>query len=574
MEGAYVGMIIDARSVEDGATIEAELCIVGAGAAGITLARSLADAEFRTVVLESGGMTLDADAQDLNAGENVGLDYFPLVGTRLRFFGGTTNHWGGTCRPFEETDFTGNPAVPNTTWPITLADLAPYYPEAARIVQLGSTGWDADDWKGRSPYSPFDLDDDVIETRVAKVVDAARRSFNALYADEVERAPSVTTYLHANVTEVRLADDHGTVASVAVRTTTGAFTVRARAFVLAAGGIENPRILLASNAQQPAGVGNGNDLVGRYFLEHPRFVGGVLLPLDPDLSASFYEPHVVDDARILGYLSVARPLREAEGLVDVQFRTRTLLDPANARARSSEDVEALRRLADRLRGDEDLDGAWSDLVRVLDDLTSWRRLLVPGAGAPVPQPDLLRLLSSASAEELDALVPEFFGDVAVFAYGRVTDSAAVQAIELSTRLDPAPNPDSRVTLTNERDAFGMPRVALDWQLSEVDRRSAIRGLEALGQEVGRAGIGRVQLQIEADGPWPADMQGGYHHMGTTRMSADPATGVVDADCRVHGIANLYVAGSSVFTTAGSATPTMTIVALALRLADHLREELA
>jgi choline dehydrogenase-like flavoprotein len=564
-------MIIDARSVEDAASIETELCIVGAGAAGISMARALADAGFRTVLLESGGMTLDGVTQDLNAGENVGLPYFPLVGTRLRFFGGTTNHWGGTCRPFDEADFTGLPGVPNTTWPITLADVAPYYDEAARIVQLDASGFDAETWKERSPYRPFDLDDGVIETRVAKVVDANDRSFNALYADEIERAGSVTTYLHANVTDVRLALDQASVESVVVATGSGTFTVRARAFVLAAGGIENARILLASNSQQPAGIGNGYDVVGRYFLEHPRFVGGVILPIDPELSASFYEPHVVDDARILGYLSLSLARRQEEGLVDVQFRTRTILDPASERARASTDVEALRRLADRLRGDEDLDGALGDVVRVLDDLTSWRRLLVPGAGAPVPQPELLRVLSEASSDELSALVPEFFGDIAVFAYGRVTDSASVRAIELSTRLDPAPIPDSRVTLGDERDAFGMPRVQLDWQLSEVDRRSAIHALEALGQEVGRAGIGRVQMQIEADGPWPSDTQGGYHHMGTTRMSADPRTGVVDADCRVHGLANLYVAGSSVFTTGGSATPTMTLIALSLRLADHLRE---
>jgi choline dehydrogenase-like flavoprotein len=142
---------------------------------------------------------------------------------------------------------------------------------------------------------------------------------------------------------------------------------------------------------------------------------------------------------------------------------------------------------------------------------------------------------------------------------------------MSTRLDPAPNADSRVTLASERDAFGVPRARLDWRLSDIDRHSAERALEALGQEVGRTGIGRLQIRFEPNAPWPEDLEGGYHHMGTTRMSADPRKGVVDADCRVHGLDNLYIAGSSVFTTGGSATPTMTLIALALRLADHLRE---
>ena len=454
-------MMIDARSVADAASIEGELCIVGAGAAGISMARVLADAGFRSILLESGGRTLDSDAQNLNQGENVGLPYFPLIGTRLRYFGGTTNHWGGTCRPFSELDFTGVPGVPDTAWPITLADVTPYYDEAARNVQLDASGWAVEDWVERSSYSPMALDDSVIETRVAKIVDADRRSFRTLFVDEIERAPSVTTYLHANVTEVRLADDHASVDSVVVATSAGTFSVRARAFVLAAGGIENARILLASNGQQPAGVGNGNGVVGRYFLEHPRFVGGVIHPLDPRLSTSFYEPHVIDGSRILGYLALAQPIREAEGLIDVQFRTRTILDPSHERARRSADVAALRRLVDRVRGDRDAGGAWDDAVQALDDMTSWRRLLVPGGGAPVLQPELLRILTEASPEELDALLPEFFGDIAVFAYGRVTDSAPIQAIELSTRLDPAPNPNSRVTLASERDAFGVPRAQLD-----------------------------------------------------------------------------------------------------------------
>ena len=167
-------------------------------------------------------------------------------------------------------------------------------------------------------------------------------------------------------------------------------------------------------------------------------------------------------------------------------------------------------------------------------------------------------------------MPEFFGDIAVFGYGKVTGAAPVEAIEVSTRLDPAPNPDSRITLTPERDAFGMPRVQLDWKLSDVDRRSADRALEVLGTELGRAGVGRLQMRPLPDDSWPADLEGGYHHMGTTRMSSDERTGVVDADCRVHGLENLYIAGSSVFTTGGSATPTLTLVALTLRLADHLR----
>lgn len=564
-------MMIDARSVPDGETITADLCIVGAGAAGITLARSLADAPFRTLLLESGGLTSDAASQQLNAGEVSGLSYFPLIGTRLRYFGGTTNHWAGICRPFEESDFAGTPGIPITKWPISLADVAPYYAEAGRIARLGSPDWDAGDLVERSPFAPLPLDPTAIETRVAQIVDPERRSFNDAYRDEIADAEQVTTYLNANVVEVRLAADHASVVELMVATPGRSFSVTARTYVLAAGGIENARLLLASNRQQPAGVGNGAGLVGRYFIEHPRFTGAVVEPLDDHPSVSFYEQHFADGVRVLGYLALNRERGQAEGLVDVQFRLDTIFRQSHERARESEDVEALRRLIERIRGSRSGGSALRDAARALDDLTSWRRLLLPGAPLPMPQPDLVRIIADASPNELDALIPEFFGDIAVFGYDELTDSAPIDTIELSTRIDPVPNPNSRITLGTERDAFGMPLPKLHWALSRIDRESVQRALEVLGRELGRTGIGRLQVRLPAsEDEWPADLEGGFHHMGTTRMSADPGSGVVNADCRVHGLNNLYVAGSSVFTTGGSGTPTLLLVALSLRLADHMR----
>jgi choline dehydrogenase-like flavoprotein len=137
----------------------------------------------------------------------------------------------------------------------------------------------------------------------------------------------------------------------------------------------------------------------------------------------------------------------------------------------------------------------------------------------------------------------------------------------------APNPASRVTLSPERDALGQRRVKLAWRPGEQDRRSVYRHIKALGEEFGAMGIGRMVVRIADDGSWPPDTAGGAHHMGTTRMSDDPTRGVVDRHCRVHSLGNLWVAGSSVFTTSGSANPTLNIVALALRLADHLTERL-
>jgi choline dehydrogenase-like flavoprotein len=148
-----------------------------------------------------------------------------------------------------------------------------------------------------------------------------------------------------------------------------------------------------------------------------------------------------------------------------------------------------------------------------------------------------------------------------------------RTFRLFSRQEQAPNPASRVTLAAERDAMGVPRVRFDWRLTALDKRSMRTFYAVLGREVGRQGAGRVQVLEwlrDDDVTWPAFVSGGWHHMGTTRMHPDPTRGVVDADCRVHGVANLYVAGASVYPTSGSANPTLTLVALALRLADHLK----
>lgn len=566
---------IDARSLSNGEAIDADVCIVGAGAAGITLARALQDEPIRIVLLESGGLDFDLQTQGLYEGANIGLPYFSLTESRLRYFGGTTNHWGGWCRPFDEFDFSPHPGVPNTGWPIGLGDVAPYYPEAAEICGLKSQSWELDDWQRRSPHDPIPLEGGPIETRVAQIVEPSERSFAERYRSEIESAASVRAFLHASVVDIELADDLNEVARLAVATLNGpSFSVSARCYVLATGGIENARLLLASNRQLPDGVGNGEGIVGRFFLEHPRFIGARIQPLDDRLRPAMYEAHSIGDSRITAYLAVDRERQRADGLVDVELRLTAVYRPYFERARTSPDSDALRTLLDSIRRRRVSGATVADAEQVLDDVTSWRRFFVPGAPLPIPQPALVELAARASDSELEALIPEFFGDIAVLGFGRVTDSIPIETIEVSPRIDPAPNPDSRVTLASERDELGMPRPRLDWQLSRIDRDSLDATLEILASELGRTGLGRLQTVLDPGDSWPEDLAGGYHHMGTTRMSDDPKRGVVDANSRVHGHSNLYVAGSSVFATGSAATPTMTVVALTLRLAEHIRANFA
>lgn len=561
-------MFVDGRSVGNGEVLEADVAIVGAGAAGITLAMALDDAGMRVLLVESGDRELETETQLLYRGVNVGLPYFDLVGARLRYFGGSTNHWGGVCRPFEAFDLSARRWIPGSGWPIGMSDLDPYYSRAGEICGLPSDEWGTDVWVERSAYPPLPLDSARVETRVAQNVRATRRRFSRNYRDDLE-ASEARVVLNTNLVEIEIDEAADAVSGLRLSTLTGVeFRASARHYVLAAGGIENPRLLLASTGRFPAGVGNGEDLVGRYFLEHPRFIGATFVPLDPEVDLRFYLTHDAGDSRITGYLALPEAVRETEELADVQFRLEPRFPAWYNRAIGAEDLAALRRLTGRAEEDDDF---LDDVNRVANDLTSWRRFLAFGGPLPVPVPEVAAA-AIGDAESRAALIPEVFGDIATLLYGESIGRIPVEAVDVSTRIDPTPNPDSRVRLGRDRDALGMPMVELDWQLSDGDRASVVRATELLGAELGRADLGRLRITIDENAAeWPADLAGGWHHMGTTRMHENPSQGVADGTCRVHGMRNLYVAGSSVFTTAGSATPTLTIVALALRLADHLLE---
>ncbi len=529
-------MFADARSVPKDTRLDTDICIIGAGPAGITLAREFIGSSFRIAVLESGGLQYDQETQELYEGGSIGLPYPDLSGPRLRFFGGTSNHWGGICRPFDEADFEPREGIPFTGWPIGKADVDPFYARAVPIVRLHSDDWTLDDWSPGHAPRPLALNRDLIETRVTQVVDEGLRSFGRNYRDELRLASNVTVFLHANAMGVHADETAQHATSVPVRTLEGnAFEVVAKVFVLATGAVENVRQLLVSNDRRPNGLGNQHDLVGRFFLEHPRFLAASIVPLDRAPNLAFYDSHRIAEADIRGYLASSKSFQLAEGLLDLQLRVE--LDYGEP----PEDVGDFAR----------------HVVTLGKDLESWQRLAMPGTPIPVPFLDVIR-------KALDS--PD---DTYIYLRGQVDN------IGITTRIEPAPNPDSRILLVGERDELGMQRVALDWRLSEIDKRNVRRTLEVFGAEIARTGVGRLRItydQDEGESGWPDDMGGGEHLMGTTRMSDDPKQGVVDRNCRVHGMSNLFVSGSSVFPTAGGATPTLMLVALALRLADHLKRE--
>src|SRR6266550_3646614 len=269
-------MLIDARSVEDGATIECDLCVVGAGPAGISLVDRLRGSGLSICLLEGGGFEPDLGAQRLYAGASTGRSYWPLHGCRFRLFGGTSNRWGGWCRPLDALDFEQRDWVPESGWPIARADLEAYEHDAAVLLELPDARFELPAWERRLPPTlPVDASD--FENVIFRY--SPRTNFAEVHGGRVLSARGVRTLLGANVTGLEVTSESDHVAGVQIRTFTGrSFSVRARATVLAAGGIENARLLLASNGERRTGVGNEHDLVGRFFMEHLHVAAGHLLP--------------------------------------------------------------------------------------------------------------------------------------------------------------------------------------------------------------------------------------------------------------------------------------------------------
>jgi choline dehydrogenase-like flavoprotein len=508
-------MHTDARYLDDNTLIEGDICIVGAGAAGISIALELMKHGKTIILLEGGGFRYDERMQELLDGTITGQPYYPLKSTRLHYFGGTTGHWGGYCATFDPIDFKKRDWVPNSGWPITFEDLVPFYKQAHNILDLGVYEYGPSYWQNLNPeFVPLSFPSNDVWNKIWRFSPPTR--MGEKYRNVITDSEKIKLFTYAKVVNIVTNETVTAVKELEIKNFAGkSQRVKARSYILACNSIENARLLLSSNQQAKAGLGNDHDLAGRYFMEHIEIKSAELWLTKPN-ALKFYmvnssarlelaiseekqfEHQILNGTASLTPLSIARRI---EPLIDTWSHE----DPRESKRHSDESYQKAR-------------------------------------GKKIQ---------------------------------RFIDSHNHNAYQLMTRIEQAPSPLSRIVLNNERDELGMQRVTLNWVLSSLEKRSIRKMYEIIGMQIGAAGIGRIKLLDylldEKDDSWPQFTSGGWHHMGTTRMSNDPKTGVVDKNCKVHGIQNLYVTGSSCFTTGGAVNPTLTLTALALRLAHHIKE---
>lgn len=521
-------MILDAMKGLGQELPRYDTCIVGAGPAGITLALELEATGRRICLLEAGGTGYEAATQELYDGQVVGQPYPILRDTRASVLGGSTTAWAGWCRPLDPLDFARRDWCGACGWPFGPDELHPYYARAHALCGLADFDYDPERWTGVLGSDRLFPGDPTFGNRIFHV---NVQDFGERYRERLRRAQTVDLVLHAPVTELRMegADCTG----VRIRTLEGhQLAVAADRVVLAAGGVENPRLLLLSGASPAGAPGNGGGLVGRYFTDH-AYVDPGWLVLEEPRTLEFYRLRAVGSTRegasVRGVLTLRREVVERERLMNAAlfFHPRYESHPVFA----TEEVKALLAL-------------WNKL----------RKRGVPGGLWPYAR-------QAARAPHRLA--------VALARKVAVKDGPA-RRWRLRAAFETGFRPENRVSLGDAVDRLGRRKVRIDWRIADEDVENMRRVMRHFERAAAQAGDGRFETAFpDEPSAWRQAVEGGKHHMGTTRMHPDPSHGVVDEHGRVHGTTNLFVAGSSVFPSGGYVNPTLTIVALAVRLADHL-----
>lgn len=482
-------MIFDLNKNEKKSSYPYDICIIGAGVAGITLAIELSKQGKKIALLEGGGEQYSEISQDIYKAENTGSTYYGVSGCRLRYLGGTSNHWAGRTMLLQPVDFKERDFLSLPGWPIKIKELDKYRDEAFNILGLNKDSLDAPDMP--------ELASPSMKSVGHGSTPPVR--FGEKYYRDLVRSKNIDLFINANLTDIKLNNSFTHINKLEVKNYNDAtYDFSGKKIILAMGAIENARLLLNCNSQLPAGVGNHSGFVGRCFMEHFQIQMGryTINSSHPIWSKDSYLEFFPTDKFVL---------ENRIGTSVISF--------SKASSKSYGRLKAIRRFL-------------KEGVCTSESLTDFSRNM--------------------------------------FNFNCSGDGI------ITTLCEQSPNKKSRITLSNEKDSLGLQRAVLNWDINELDKRTMRLLAIETAKEFARLDFGRVQLP---DYILSNDVElkpGGHcHQMGTTRMARSSKDGVVDVNCKVFGIDNLYIAGSSVFSTGGGVNPTLSIVQLSLRLAKYL-----
>jgi choline dehydrogenase-like flavoprotein len=510
-------MLIDLESIPGEVANESDVCVVGGGIAGLLIAQRLAARGMTVHVLEAGGLELEERSQALYDAEMGGERHLGTTEGRFRTLGGSSTRWGGQLLPYTPDIFVPPPKAPSQQWPMDDRELTPYYAEIQQMMGTDALPFDA----GLLPalgHEPVEFSP-AIELRYSKWIPFQKRNLAKTVGEKLKTDERVTIFTHANV--AGLEGDGGKITEALVLTYGGrSFRFRAKVFVVATGTIESSRLMLLSS-----GVPNEHDQVGRYFHDHVSFAAAEFRGAARARMLEKLGPFLVDGTLHTCKMEASAELRARENLIAVMAHV-VMLEPEDS------GVAAVRGMLTALQNGRLREGLTQNLLPMLRGLG-----------------DVIRLAVYARWKKRRA----------------VSQRAAVR---LQIDSEQLPTAETRIRLSEAKDALGLRKAVVDWRVHDAERDTAVRFAPVIAAELERLG-----MKPEA---WDAGLSAGrpkmvdtYHAMGGLRMGTDPSESVVDTKLRVHGLENLYVASCAVYPAGGSSNPTFTLIALALRFADSL-----
>ncbi len=518
-------MLINFKENHAPTLLHADICVVGSGAASLAFLSKFYHSPYKVVVIEGGNNDITPEMQQLYECIIQGHSFGGATQGRFRVFGGSTTQWGGQALPLSDIDFEERSWVSDSGWPISNNDLKSYFTPADTFLNVETCPYDT------SLFSLANLD--KLEFSDALLVFSKWSPIPNLrenYRRQIEKSSNITLLLNAGLTGINLDPGGKIIRDMAFANPGGKTgTVKAKHFLLACGGIENARLLLASSQQNSKGIGNENDMVGRFFQDHPNTYFATVRPFNNRKTQAYFNYFFMNKTRFLPRFTLDEVYQKKHHTLNASAYFIYITDEDDTFTKFK---EIYRKIVRRQTG--------------IDDLKKSIRLL-------------------AWVKDLTAPAYVYLTKKRVF--------MPTATARFHITLEQEPLADSRITLSEQKDKTGIPKARIEWKFGELTRKTFFESTRIFKNAIEQSGLAQVELdswiQHEPE-TWYERMHDNKHHIGSTRMSHSPQKGVVDSNCKVFAIDNLFVTGSSVFPTSGHSNPTFTLICLALRLADHIK----